>query len=336
MRAILLSCAALAVMAASLQADATTDDPALRIKMLKEQIEAQNLLNGLCLTREQLEALTQLARETQALRQELLSARRGLAQRYLEECERLSGALAAGPDIAPEVAQAFHKAEQAVKEAMLDYEREVSGRSKKVASILTPEQLEVVRTFKPCMLPPKDQKDPVRAGQSSENAHAEKLLDRVRQMEDERFELLKEEIADRAIERYEAGHQPFAEAERAAEVQRLVAEMERIRSMDEAEYQMNKREIAASIHPRDRAKELGEEAALIRSERMGGDADRERLVRFFLSDGACAALAAKLAASKGYQPAPPTDLGSIEPAENCKDGSCALDDDKKPSKTPRR
>ncbi len=337
MRTLLLSCAALALMAAALPADTTTPaDPTVQIKKWKEQIEAQNLINGLCLTDEQLASLTTLSLETRVLREELLDARKGLVQRYLDSMDRLRQALAAGPEIPPDVAQSFHQAEQAVKEAMFDYEREASSRAKRVSTILTPEQIEVVRTFKPCMLPPKDQKEPVRAGQSSENLRAEKMLDRVREMDEARFEMLKGEMAGRAVEAYEAGHQPFTDEERAAETERIAAEIVRIRAMDEAEYQMNKREIAAAIHPRDRAKELGEEAALIRSERLGGDSDRERLVKFFLSDGACAALEAKLAFTKGYQPAQPTDLGKIDPAENCEDGSCALEDDKPASKKPRK
>lgn len=337
MRAILLSCAVLAVMTASLPADTTQPtDSAVRIKVLQEQVEAQNLVNGLCLTHEQLESLVALSRETKVLRAEMLRAHQGLFQRLLDNFERLSAALAAGPDVPPEIAKSFHEAKQAFEQARLDYDREAAARARQISAILTPEQIEVVRTFKPCSLPPKDQKNPVRAGQSRENARFEKVLDRVRAMEPERFEMLKGEIADRIVEGYDHNHVPFTEAERAAEVERIQAELTRVRAMDEAEYQMNKRELAKAIEPRDRAEELRNEAALIRSERLGGNRDRERFLKYFLSDAGCAALEAKLAFVKGYTPAQPTDLGKIEPANNCEDGSCALEEYEKPVKKPRK
>ncbi len=333
MRSLLLPCAVLVAMATLLPAgDTAPADPTAQIQQLKQQIEAQNLINGLGLTAEQLSSLDTLAQETQARRTELLATKQDLLRQYIEDCDRLRAALAQGSEVPPEVAGAFHKSETAVKEAMLGFEKELSERSKRVAAILTPEQLEVVRTFKPCMLPPKDQKEPVRAGQSTESARAEKLLQRLRAMDEARFDVLKEEIVERILDEYEHSHMPFTEEEHASERDRILAEAVRARAMSDAEFELSKRDLLGALHPKDRAKDLGDEAALVRAERLGGDADRERLVRYFLTEGATAALDAKLAAMKAWKPGDPTDLGTIKPADSCKDGKCAVDDDKKPGK----
>lgn len=316
MRTLLLALAAIAAIPAFLFADTTTPlDPASEIQSIEQRVEAQNLINGLGLTGEQLDQLVALGEETKALREQLATENKALFDRLFSNFQRLSAALANGPEISPEIAQEFHRSEQEAKQTLIAFQREMSERTKRVSAILTPEQIEVVRTFEPCTLPPKDQKEPVRAGQSSENARAEKMLDRVRAMEDARFATLKEEIVGRLLDGYEAGHQPFTEEERASETARILTELTRIHGMKDADYEMNKRDLVAALKPRDRAKELGEEAANLRAERLGGDADRERLVRYFLSAEACAALEAKAFAVKGYVPGTPTDLKSKKPAD---------------------
>lgn len=71
---------------------------------------------------------------------------------------------------------------------------------KELSQVLTPEQLQVVEDFKPCLIPPRDLKNPVRAGQASSNEHAVKRLRRLRAAPENQWLARRDKIVQRMVD----------------------------------------------------------------------------------------------------------------------------------------
>ena len=69
-----------------------------------------------------------------------------------------------------------------------------------IETALTPGQIEVVANFKPCTAPPKDLRDPVRAGQAATSGRAEKALDAARKVSKDKLDDLCQKVSDKLID----------------------------------------------------------------------------------------------------------------------------------------
>ncbi|MEW6747655.1 MAG: hypothetical protein AB1486_33405 [Planctomycetota bacterium] len=93
-------------------------------------------------------------------------------------------------------------------------------------SILTPAQIHVVEVFNPCLIPPKELRDPVRAGEANtETAEIEQHLRTLRRLSDRAFPAVAEAFAELVVEMIEEGLGVHPAGERAAEVERLATSL---------------------------------------------------------------------------------------------------------------
>lgn len=155
------------------------------VSILRADINMLNLINGLHLSSEQVEQLTRLARAAGSYQVERpteidIEAFKGLV-RSLETMKRL---LLNGRDIPlPMLAHALKLAQRA--NLLSNPAPQPTGLrevAQQVLSILTEEQKQVLADYKPCLIPPKNLKDPVRVGQAPSNSGYIKALERIRQI----------------------------------------------------------------------------------------------------------------------------------------------------------
>jgi hypothetical protein len=128
---------------------------------------------------------------------------------------------------------------------------------------LRPGQQEVLKTYKPCLIPPKNLKDPVRVGQASDNSRMGEWLTRARGRPPRQLE----RMIDRLIEE-ENGH--LGSLDEAALEQRrsLLAEIVRqVTEMSDVEFALKKDELADAIRREDRKDELIADIEALRRER---------------------------------------------------------------------
>ena len=134
---------------------------------------------------------------------------------------------------------------------------------RQVEQVLNPGQLQVLAEYKPCLIPPKDLKNPVRAGQANDSSRMVKWLTRVRDVSKDK----RANCVERLIER-EAKH--FGELpgdqwdERADLLMRMIRKATR---MSDVDFELGKEQLAQKIERQDIRDELKSEINSLARER---------------------------------------------------------------------
>ena len=211
------------------------------LQNLKEEINNWNLTNGMYFDRAQIEQLVYLADQAARLR---------FARDHADRRDRLDP-------------MAFNA--QMVR---LEFAAE---------SVLRQGQLDVLRDYKPCLIPPKNLKDPVRVGQANTNDHLVRWLEHARTQNEAAVYRLIDRLIDREIERLG----PLTDRGR-CERERLLADtVHRAADMTDVEFALNQDDLAEAIQPRDRKDELITAINGLRRQRLLPG----RTTQFLLNDG---------------------------------------------------
>jgi hypothetical protein len=124
-----------------------------------------------------------------------------------------------------------------------------------VEEVLNAGQLEVLATYKPCLIPPKNLKDPVRVGQANDTSHLERWLTRAR--EASREDCTK--LIDEAVAWQTTHCGKLTPSEERKRRRYLRAVVRRAAKMSDVDYELHKGELVRRITPPDRAAELKDE-----------------------------------------------------------------------------
>ncbi len=281
------------------------------IKGLKKDISTLNLLNGLHLTTEQEAALLEEARHAQALREQYLRR----AEYPISQAEEALKALRAeliNPDVRPtkyretQAKEANHE----IKELRESYIHALGRIEQRVSTILTEGQKQIVEDFKPCLIPPKNLRNPTRAGQANDSSRVERLLSRSRTLPAHKAERKFDAYFDKHIDKLEKYDGPMSEDDIAAERKRVLAVIREARAMPDVEFELNKQELAKRIDP---SESNQKKAALLSYSGREG-----KISRFLLTDGIVPILEERLAVARGASNPKTAQLDSITPAEDCR------------------
>jgi hypothetical protein len=200
---------------------------------------------------------------------------------------------------------------------------DLARRAEAVEAILTDAQIEVLRTFKPCLVPPKDLRDPVRVGQASGSGHMVSFLERIRKLPGAAYDRNREAICDGVVAAVEIHNGKMPDEKRAAYRTRIFETMDRVRAMDEADFLFSRQELALGIEPEDRIQSIKDQLAdmgLTHFEIQG------QIMQYFLTPRAVPILEKRLELMKEFERKGQVDLDEVKGAENCKDGKCAIDE----------
>lgn len=222
--------------------------PLAEAQTLAREIGILNLVNGLNLTAEQMRAILQLAREVRDLRS-------GIVTRHAEAIRAFRDALAelrakvltTEARIPPCCEEKVQAAEKEIRQIRYEYHQRLRELDRKLREVLTAAQKRVIRDFNPCLIPPKDLKDPVRVGQAG-GPHAEIAmhLEHLRNLPSKAYASIIDPILERLLDEW----QPvlhFTEKERAAEKARLQAVVNRARALSAEEFELEKEELAGEV-----------------------------------------------------------------------------------------
>lgn len=229
-----------------------------------EGVSLLNLLNGLNLSTEQLQRTLELNKELKALRDGALETPE--AQALEAEKEKALGALYAylldNPEKEDKEIQArAAKAEHAVKafrdEAFKKLGPEFDRIAKEVEALLSSQQLAVVEDFAPCVVPPKDMRDPVRAGQAKSSDAGVKALEQARQLAAAKKDVdeFAKKAADRVVEASERKAK-LEDAERQELRSRVVDAIKQAVKLSPTDFEIQKPLLAQKLEPVNRIDEL--------------------------------------------------------------------------------
>lgn len=161
---------------------AAEDDPAEQLRQKQSLISSINLLNGLHLSGEQVQALLDVNLKAGAMRQEYFAAnaeRIAQATRLYEELLDSFSQDRPAPEeterFAQQIKHELEDSERAYNERLAELGDEIEGK-------LTDGQLKIISEFKPCLIPPRDLREPSRAGQASTGSMGVRVLEEYRKI----------------------------------------------------------------------------------------------------------------------------------------------------------
>ena len=126
-----------------------------------------------------------------------------------------------------------------------------------VEPILSTGQRTVLAEFKPCLIPPKNLKDPVRVGQANDTSGLERWLQRARRSKAERDG----ELVDDLLARESAHYGPLSAAEEQSRRALLLDTLTKIRRMSDVDFAVGQADLVTELTPRDQRQDLKQEVA---------------------------------------------------------------------------
>jgi hypothetical protein len=199
--------------------------------------------------------------------------------------------------VPPEVEKRAAQLEQrAKKEIHMNSSQALKDVEKKLDKVFTDAQKEVINTFNPCLIPPKDLKNPVRAGQASDNTMLTNMLKKLRSMSEDEWEKMKDGFVERHLNEIQKHIGKLSAEELAAEKKRILEIVENARTMDDAEFQLNLPRLSESLKPAHKVKEMREELHKLEENRMNA---LGRVGQFFMKPIVVPILTKRLEVMKG-------------------------------------
>jgi hypothetical protein len=283
-----------------------------RIGDLKKDISILNLLNGLHLTDEQRSEILVEARRAQAVRERYLQSKSEKLAKTAESFEELKRQLM-NPQAPPpkEIEQKAKRDNADIKRLNESYTREIAGIEKRVAQILTDGQKEILVDFKPCLVPPKNLRNPTRAGQAHDSTRLEKFLTRSRHWSADVYERRMGKMLEQFVSKVEEKNGPMSDDEEMAEKDRVRAIVDEAQSMSDVDFELSKKELAERI---DIYSNTAKKKALV-TEHKG----RGQIAHFLLSDRALPILEQRVEIASGPKYVATTKVDSVKPAEDCRE-----------------
>lgn len=293
-------------------------DPGIRrsldsIQTLSEEASILNLVNGLYLTADQSKQITALAKEAGGVRDRAIAEHSEKVRSFERALVELKGCLVGCGHIPPEVEQRVQSREAAVKEAKRAYFGSLRAIEKRLCKVLRPSQLDVIERFNPCLIPPQDLKDPVRVGQAQSETHEmEEHLETVRNLPDKAWKPVAEALFEMFLGFEEKLLGEFPRDQRKVEMQRLLRLAEKVRALDDEEFELQKGDLALEvIQPLHEFQDKAQEFTDIHLRMEGG---LSKPGKFLLNPRVVSLLEEK---QKHRETAVAVDLDEITPAEKC-------------------
>ncbi|MBI4833670.1 MAG: hypothetical protein HY811_02465 [Planctomycetes bacterium] len=278
-------------------------------KSLREEISLTNLINGLNLTEEQFGKIINVLKELDELRESYKEKGEIVAADLEKSLDELKKDLIThGSNISPETGSKANATVDKAEELQEEFKVKQAAYQSKIEEILTEAQKEVINTFKPCLLPPKSQKNPVRAGQASSNEREIAILRKIRSVRAAVYEEKRKKILEEQFKKFEEKHGKLTDEEKAKEEARLFGLVDEARGMSDEEFELNKDELASQFLIKNKAEELSEQLKEITEYRNQGKPKLDRIGRFFLNPKMLGILEAKLIVVKNFTPPPAKDL----------------------------
>jgi hypothetical protein len=236
------------------------------VEFYKDSVSTLNLVNALYLTDDQMKQLLEINREYKKLRDGLKNSSElaALKEKSEADMKKLYEYLMNNPEkedqkIQNGAAGSFNNLKEYVEKKTADLLKQNNDLLKKADSILTEEQLAVIENFKPCIVPPPDLRDPVRAGQASSSSKLENALDKLRSVKKENLDAFIKFVTDRYVAVTNERVYKMTPDEEKKKREEIAKVLKQAYSMSDTDFELKKDSIAAVLTPEDKIKKLHEE-----------------------------------------------------------------------------
>jgi hypothetical protein len=228
-----------------------------KINHYHDAISTLNLINGLNLSEKQLKTLLLINKKIKQEEESFFNKEFYKLKSDKETAfEQLYNFLKDNPELEnKKLQQEAVKANLALKDYLQNRAKEIKDvlnrSAEKAAKVLSEEQLQVIDTFAPCIVPPDDLRDPVRAGQASQgNEKVVKILDRIRQLKDSRaLNVAAEKIADKIIDATNSHIYKMTLRETAERKTEIISLIKKVNTLNDTEWVLERDKILKKLLP---------------------------------------------------------------------------------------
>lgn len=284
-----------------------------QVAKLREAISLTNLTNGLNLSEVQLRQIVPVLKEYQEVYKTFKQQQDVRAEQMAKAFNDLKDALqSGGPFLRPSVENQASKLDSQESKANEEFNLKLIPFQTKIENILTEAQKTVLEEFSACLLPPADQKNPVRVGQINANEHALNIIKKIRSVPENDYRELRNTILQNYFFTFEDKHGKLTEAEKEQEKNRLFGLADKVRVMSDAEFELNKNALADEFIIRNKAEELEKQLKDLLHYRTKTKKGLNKVGHYFLNPQMLGILEAKLANLKNFSPLPPADMDNIK------------------------
>ena len=250
---------------------------------VREDIRILNLVNSLHLTKNQMLALLTKAREAETKKETSNSQLKKLTGYSEASLKEMRGKLMRNEELPKYLTGEVGSSQKRLHDLGDKHEEEMLKLAKDVTKILNENQLVMVGTYKPCIVPQRSLTHPERVGQAGATVGMERLLKRIHDMPQPVYQQRKEGILMGAAARLEKHTRKEVDVEK--EKRRLAKIFDEARALSDLEFDLKKAELAQKILPE-------ENKVKTEKERL------RKIARFFLSPRIIPVLEEKLTQEK--------------------------------------
>ncbi|MCD4785794.1 MAG: hypothetical protein K8T10_18400 [Candidatus Eremiobacteraeota bacterium] len=206
--------------------------------LLRSQIQSLNLLNSLNLSREQMEKLLPVIKESKKARENLKKSIEKQEPEFNKNLKEMKEQLLDSNDVAKDLKKKFQASKKEIINEIKAYETEMKSLASKAKGILNENQIVLVGEYKPCLIPIRSISNPERIGQADGGEKLGKLMEKIRKIPDDRYSKVREKILARTDEKLKKKIKD--DQKRASFVKKLGEAMDKVRLMTDEDYEMKK------------------------------------------------------------------------------------------------
>jgi hypothetical protein len=162
----------------------------------------------------------------------------------------LRAQLLKGEQASPELKKRLHAAKTALEDLKEAESSEIDGIADSAAGILKGHQVYALEHYTPCLIPP----DGTSIGQAAENDGIARKLDNLRKLPDEKYKKVRYAAAGEIYKHIQKNVPAGTALDSEAEMSFIFALLDRVRSMNAAEFSVRKEAIVSEIKDRYKAR----------------------------------------------------------------------------------
>ncbi|MBF0544428.1 MAG: hypothetical protein HQM08_08340 [Candidatus Riflebacteria bacterium] len=221
--------------------------PDPEIEKLREEISLLNLLRGLYLTTDQIDKLYEKAKIAEEIREKHFQDLQNLKKDVVSNFSSLKDSLYQSPGLEEKAQSEANKAEKPLKDTNGAAKDKVAQLEDDTMKILTEAQMSILDGFKPCLIPPKDLKNPVRVGQAGNEGHLIKLAELIFLAPDDVWKTRGDKFLDKVMIKMQEEAGEMSKSTQEDLKNRLYKISDKIRSLKKVDFELQKPKLADEL-----------------------------------------------------------------------------------------
>lgn len=253
------------------------------IKDIREDIQIINLLNSLDLKKGQMEFIVKKAHEAGGIKADAFNKVGAYKSQILEVGNTIKQEVALGRVTIEktEAKKRFHEIQRSIGNITKEAKIKIEKKAQEIEEGLEEFQLAALDNYKPCIIPIATKG---RIGQSDVSTGITGVLERVKLASESRYAQNKDKLINKLLDKIKAKAPRYFQIDEVKTRLQIIETFEKVRSMDDVDFQIKKTSIAEDL----RNKLLPKESGLNR---------RDKIKRFLLTENAIYILEERLKSS---------------------------------------